>query len=308
MDWSAVRPVTAAKARTNGRVKLTPSGEVLECVWASRPIFARYHIEAREGAKPRSDWSADREIWETEEATAAAGDRWAAQERDSLKRAASRARKKLFDLVMCNDFDLFVTLTLDPREVDRYDYSAVVKRLNAWLDNKVRRQGLRYVLVPELHKDGAIHFHGFINSAAVRLVDSGRKSKGMTVYNLPDWRLGFTTAMYLYGDKQNAAKYITKYIVKQLEGGGKIGGRYYFHGGHLDKPREVLFNWEAQPGGNEYDLPDACLTLVYVTDLTNRQHEEKEEDNANGLYPGGSTPKNHVGTHALKRHNLPGHD
>lgn len=308
MDFSAVMPVTARDARTNGRVKLTPSGEVLECVWASRPIFARYPLEAREGARPRKDWDAAREVWETEEATAAAGDRWARQEGEARKRAANRARKRLYDLAMCNDFDLFITLTLDPREIDRYDYNAVVKKLNVWLDNKVRRHGLRYVLVPELHKDGAIHFHGFINSKAVRLVDSGRVCKGQKVYNLPDWKLGFTTAIYLYGDRQNAAKYICKYVVKQLESGQKVGGRYYYHGGQLEEPRTVLFDWDAQPEGNEYDVPDAGLTLVYVTEMTNRQREGKELYSENGLHPGGNTPKNHVGADTCKLHGLSSDD
>ena len=78
-----------------------------------------------------------------------------------MQRAARRARAALRDLALCNDFDCFVTLTLDGAQVNRYDPKQVIQKLNRWADNKVRRDGLRYVLVPELHKDGAIHFHGF---------------------------------------------------------------------------------------------------------------------------------------------------
>ena len=65
-----------------------------------------------------------------------------------------------------------VTLTLDQTQVDRYDMAAITRKLNAWLSNQVQRRGLIYVLVPERHKDGAIHFHGFFNDVLDR-VDSG---------------------------------------------------------------------------------------------------------------------------------------
>lgn len=64
-----------------------------------------------------------------------------------------------------------------PEKVDRYDASAVTRKLNSWLDNQVRRKGLAYVLVAERHKDGAVHFHGFFNDA-LPVVDSGTLSIG----------------------------------------------------------------------------------------------------------------------------------
>ncbi len=66
-------------------------------------------------------------------------------------------------------------LTLDPARVNRYDVREVTRHLNHWLDNQVRRKGLAYVLVPERHKDGAIHFHGFFNDA-LEARDSGTVS------------------------------------------------------------------------------------------------------------------------------------
>ena len=71
--------------------------------------------------------------------------------------------------------DIDDTLTLDPARVNRYDVREVTRHLNHWLDNQVRRKGLAYVLVPERHKDGAIHFHGFFNDA-LEARDSGTVS------------------------------------------------------------------------------------------------------------------------------------
>ena len=81
---------------------------------------------------------------------------------ENMLRSMRRARAKLRRLALANDFRYFVTLTLDSQRIDRYDGAAVVRALSRWADNMVRRCGLRYILVPELHKDGAFHFHGFL--------------------------------------------------------------------------------------------------------------------------------------------------
>lgn len=172
---------------------------------------------------------------------------------ENAERSRRRARNALFDLVNCNKFDYFVTLTLNPDEIDRNDYKAVIKRLNTYLDNRVRRSGLYYVGVPELHKNGGFHFH-FLTNGALDLCESGtyiRPSGGKpvkletlkrqkidvnscrVVYNIPSWKLGFTTAIETYGDIKAVANYVGKYITKNDK---KIGGRWYYSGGKLNKP------------------------------------------------------------------------
>ena len=162
----------------------------------------------------------------------------------NLDRARSRARAKVRQLALANEFEWFVTLTLDPEKIDRYNPKEVVRKMSQWCDNRVRRKGLRYILVPEHHKDGAIHFHGFFNGA-LQAVASGLTDKnGHEVFNLPDWTLGFTRAVRLYGEYGAAVTYVTKYIGKESE---KIGGRWYYSGGALAAPeeREIDINyWE----------------------------------------------------------------
>ena len=92
---------------------------------------------------------------------------------------------------------------------------------------------LVYVLVPELHKDGAVHFHGFFNDA-LSVTDSGHADgHGHKVFNLPRWTFGFSTAIKLYGDYAAATAYVCKYVRKQEQ---KIGGRWFYSGGKLAKP------------------------------------------------------------------------
>ncbi len=152
---------------------------------------------------------------------------------EDMERSMRRACSKLRRLALANDFRWFVTLTLDPAKVDSHDGAAVVKKLNAWCSNMVQRKGLKYILVPERHKKGGIHFHGFFNDC-LEVVDSKHTDKqGHTIFNLPQWSLGFTTAIELYDDYQKAVGYVCKYVGKQ---GEKPAGRWYYSGGDLVEP------------------------------------------------------------------------
>ena len=245
--------------RHNQRIKEYPQGfiEVLTC---SRPIFREpgYELSGSgdDGARGSSvHWSEDDSDAVSE-----------ANRADNVRRAVRRAKQNLRDLALCNEMKYFVTLTLDQAVIDRHDMAAITRKLNAWCSNQVQRSGLAYILVPERHKDGAIHFHGFINDA-MEIVDSGtlsvpwakkpRKPRskaqraewlakgGHIVYNLPGWPLGFTTAIELYGDPVAAVNYCCKYVGKQQGGSGetgstslpeKIGGRWFYHGGCHNRP------------------------------------------------------------------------
>lgn len=174
---------------------------------------------------------------------------------ENLDRSRRRAAARVRDLALCTPFRYFVTLTFAPDKVDRYDPKAILKKIRSWLDNRVRRNGLAYVLVPELHKDGAVHFHGFFTDCDIGFVDSGTLdndgwrapkkprstqqraewlSEGARiVYNISDWSYGFTTAIQVYGEYSAAVGYCCKYIGKQKQ---KIGGRWYYSGGALGAP------------------------------------------------------------------------
>ena len=152
---------------------------------------------------------------------------------EDMQRSMRRARGKLRRLALANEFRWFVTLTLDPQKVDSHNGKAVVQKLNSWCSNMVQRNGLKYILVPERHKKGGIHFHGFFNDC-LEVVDSGHTDKqGHKIYNLPQWSLGFTTAIELYDDYQKAVGYVCKYIGKE---GEKPAGRWYYSGGDLVDP------------------------------------------------------------------------
>lgn len=259
---------SAADAKSTARLRLYPATGRYEIMAANRPIFGSGWEAASPPPSRREPGEADKG--------------------DGDDRARRRARRRIHDLALSNVFDYFVTLTLDGEQINRYDPDAVGAKLRRWLSNQVQRKGLRYILVPELHKDGAIHFHGFIN-AALPMVDSGTlsgvpgKAKPVKprsaaqrarwldagahpVYNLPGWSLGFTTAIKLYGSYPAAVAYVCKYIGKDSR---KIGGRWFYHGGDLAEPVDMPVDASVEEiaaidGAYLAQIPAACLSLAMV--------------------------------------------
>ena len=256
----------------NTQIKRYPDGSAAVLI-ASRQVFREPGYEARLVSRKLDT---DPEVaYAKLEHDALHADEIDAQ---NLDRARRRARGQLRDLALSNPMTHFVTLTLSPDCIDRYDMKAVMRKVNRWLDNQVRRCGVSYVLVPELHKDGAIHFHGLF-TAGLPLVDSGtmippeggRPSRprsarqrafwaaygGHVVFNIPGWPYGFSTAMELYGDHNAAVGYVCKYVAKQQQ---KIGGRWYYHGGALRRP-DVEYtdanveDFETLPGAYTFEPP-----------------------------------------------------
>lgn len=160
---------------------------------------------------------------------------------DAYERGFNRAKRRVFELIAANpDLNMFCTFTV---QFGRDDYDAIIKRLGQWLDNRVRRKGLRYVLVPEYHDDEqSIHFHGVFNESALALENSGKRHGRKVVYNLPEWALGFATAVRIGAkntEQVQCARHIADYMLKNNF--GRVGGRFYLHGGALAEPlREYL--------------------------------------------------------------------
>ncbi len=158
----------------------------------------------------------------------------------NVHRATRRAREACFDYILCNDLNIFATLTFNQEFVNRSSYKEVYQKLGNWCSNLVQRKDFKYVAVPEYHKDGEnIHFHMLSTGDGLNLLKSGHMRQKKPVYNIDNWKWGFSTAQYVTGEnaREKCAKYIFKYMGKQM--GQKIGGRYYLSGGALSRPQFV---------------------------------------------------------------------
>lgn len=156
----------------------------------------------------------------------------------SISVSTNRAKNMIYDYARSNDFDWFVTMTFDPQKVDSFDYAECSRSLSQWLNNVRKRNApdIRYLFVPELHKSGRYHFHGLMGDiGTLRLVDSGHRNNGQIIYNIDNYKLGFTTATKIQ-DKKRTATYIGKYITKELSGHIK-GKKHYWTSRNLELPR-----------------------------------------------------------------------
>lgn len=135
---------------------------------------------------------------------------------NKMTNSISRTRSKIFEYAYCNDFDYFVTLTLNPEKHDRTDLKSFIKKLSRfirWYRDKYDCN-IQYILIPEKHKKyNAYHMHGLIK---------GIPESHLTVnkHGYLDWyayadRFGFINLSRVKS-KERVAKYITKYITKDL--------------------------------------------------------------------------------------------
>ena len=205
-------------------------------------------------------------------------------DRGNCDRARLRARSQILDIIRCNlDFKYFCTLTYDSQRVDRENYNEVVKKFSQWCDNRVRRKGLKYLAVIERHKESnGLHFHmlsnsvlAFVDSGTVKCPNHKKPIKIITadrykipledrktVYNISEWTYGFSTAIEITADPLLArvGGYLRKYMTKDSE---KVGGRWYYSGGELVRPRYVYCDDDFYCCDKTYELqiPGNCLRV-----------------------------------------------
>ena len=148
----------------------------------------------------------------------------------SFQVSASRAISTLYEIARANIWEYFVTFTFNRQKIDSSNYELLTEKVRIWLSHLKQRYApnLKYILVPELHKDGVhYHFHALIaNTGNIDFIDSGVKHNGNTIYNIGNWKFGFTTASKVI-DSARASSYITKYITKDLCSVTKFKKRYW---------------------------------------------------------------------------------
>ena len=247
--------MTATQALCNARYRMVPRATGWDCtelLVCDRPKFNPHHYGLVGDAPHRRHRDDDDDPLTPEEL---------AEYTDRSKR---RARKAVKDIMDCNDFEYFMTFTLDGKKIDRTSYAEFVKAVNTYMKNRVQRYGWRYLAVPEYHHDGeALHLHAVVSGTKYNIMDSGtvlrpdhrygkkpvkietalrqgyRREDLKTVYNVTDWSLGYSTAIRTYGNRDALRRYVGKYITKSEQ---KIGGRWYFSGGDLARPMYICCN------------------------------------------------------------------
>lgn len=168
-------------------------------------------------------------------------------------RSIRRSKDLVKSIGNMNDWDYFFTGTFDKEKVgDRKDLEKLKKSTLEFFKNQSKKYGIKYLLIPEFHKDGALHWHGLIRDVndQLKLTDSGKKYNSRIIYNMDSWNKykGFNTCVEIGkedDDKMAVSNYITKYISKNDE---RIFDKYYYSSqGLVNHPKISYLEYDELP-------------------------------------------------------------
>lgn len=153
-----------------------------------------------------------------------------------------RARAVVWDLARANTFEYWLTLTFSEKHVEnRYDYkccSEAMKKFTKFLGT----YHCRWLLVPDQHEDGAIHFHGLISGPLklTRAINphTGKPlfdKHGRPCYNIDNYKFGFTSAVPLDGSDA-VVGYLASYYTKNRKMIVPKGCKRYWASRNLVRP------------------------------------------------------------------------
>lgn len=161
------------------------------------------------------------------------------------------ARNRLIETIKANDdFKFFFTGTFNPKKWNVFNFSELHSKLTRFL----RRRGIKYILIPEPHKSGAIHFHGLFNESIepyLKEFDISQKlpskitdaiKQDRKVFNFPDYAKMFGwVSIEKIRNFEATAVYISKYVSKSFDNETRFSYRRYFCSTGLKKPEFVPF-------------------------------------------------------------------
>lgn len=212
-----------------------------------------------------------------------------------LSKSLARTKRNIKNIVLCTDWDYFITLTIDPKKYDSTVLD-IAKKLIQYFERELRKHKCDYILIPEYHGDKSkLHFHGLVKGD-LPIVDSGcvkikeiKKplryetalkngfdlTKAKKIFNVPNWKYGFASVIKVGEsalDNEKLANYITKYITKDLL---TIFNKHrYYCSKNVARPRvlietsEVIFNGVPPVLNNYGELineyhNDYCFVQLY---------------------------------------------
>lgn len=175
----------------------------------------------------------------------------------------SRAKNRVFELALCNPWSIFLTFTLDPKKYNRNDLGKFRKDLSQFVRDYNKKYGLaiKYLLIPEEHKKGGWHMHGFLMGLPdehLRLFTLSEKlpkyireklKSGQAVYEWEPYRKKFGFCdLEVVKDQFAVSAYVTKYITKDLDRTVRESGAHLYYCSQGLSRSVVIFRGKANDG------------------------------------------------------------
>lgn len=174
---------------------------------------------------------------------------------EKLLENLSRTKNTIYELSECNEWDYFCTFTLDKQKYNRYNLDKFRIDFTQMIRNIRRKYNcdISYLLIPEKHKDGAWHMHGFIKNLPNEEIRAFGLDEKLPVYILDkikggndvyEWlsyrkKFGFCDLERIR-DKHRCSSYVTKYVTKDLlQSVKELNHKTYYCSQGLNRATEI---------------------------------------------------------------------
>lgn len=197
-----------------------------------------------------------------------------------LAASVSRTRKVILEYALCNPWEHFCTFTISGEKYDRDDLKRWGDSFKQWIrDQRKRGLDIKFLLVPERHKDGAWHMHGFFSGVSSELVSfRSERKQGLKVPNklangdFYDWpayrnKFGFCSFAPIRNPVASGF-YVLKYLTKDMctaSLGVGLHLYYYSRGLNRSTVQADVYSWSSYLDGfleNDYKFCRTGMTKV----------------------------------------------
>lgn len=202
-----------------------------------------------------------------------------------LDNSISRTRSRVFEIAICNEWDYFVTMTIDGDKLARDDLQGYRKKLSKFLNNYNGEHNIRiaYLLIPELHQDGInYHIHGLLSGLPLehltkfsttdklprKIIAMQKMGRDIYTWSAYSSRFGYITLEKII-DSERCAFYITKYIKKGIAGtSAKVGLNYhlYYCSQNLNRAAVEYQGELSQPLNPDYENEYIAIKTLHSRD------------------------------------------
>jgi hypothetical protein len=128
--------------------------------------------------------------------------------------------------------------------------------MTVWLRNsKVNHSpDLKYVIIPEYHKDNAVHFHALISNYNGKMTPTKDRKK-RDVFKFSGFRAGLSHAVKIDGNYDALSNYVIKYVTKDMP--MLFGKKRFYASRNLVRPIKTINDFRV------YTIPNLFRKKVY---------------------------------------------
>jgi hypothetical protein len=169
----------------------------------------------------------------------------------TLEDTSARAQDNFYGYALSNQWKYFFTYTFDKTKVDRYDDDEVIS-LWSTFRRKAQREDpdIKILAIKERHEDGALHFHGLMNTDKDFLLKPHYDKNGVwklskcgdPLFEFDLWNYGLHTLAVLPkdGNHDRVVNYMITYVTKQ--GNTGFGKKRFFRTHNLKFKEHFITN------------------------------------------------------------------